>query len=178
LFKSYFKTDNYGLKFPLILHFTKQFKLPWILRWQYVIVGDFVEGHWYVKWWDKFDFNPIVQKVKLMIQAPKAQNLPLPSIISPKLLTPNDVSQPQIDAAPSNVSLAGSSSSKKQSSKEKKKKALMKAMALLDSLSGSDGDDDEDDGSEASSDIPDPQRNLFGNSGFNTQDYVPGLEDL
>jgi hypothetical protein len=54
----------------------------------------------------------------------------------------------------------------------------MKAIALLDSLSGSDGDDDEDDGSEASSNILDSQRILFGNSGFNTQDYVPGLEDL
>ena len=73
-----------------------------------------------------------------MIQALKAQNLPLPSIIPQKLLTPNDVSQPQIDAAPSNVSIVDSSSSKKQSSKEKKKKALLKVIALLDSLSGSD----------------------------------------
>ena len=101
LFKSCFKVDKYGLKFPLILHFTKQFKLPWILRWQNVIVGDFVERHWCVKWWDKFNFNPIFQKVKLMIQAHKAQNLPLPSIIPPKLLTPNDVSQPQIEATSS-----------------------------------------------------------------------------
>ena len=63
----------------------------------------------------------------------------------------------------------------KQCSKEKKKKALMKAMALLDSLSGSDGDDD--DGFETSlSAVPDPQRHLFGNFGFETQDYIPGLE--
>jgi hypothetical protein len=53
----------------------------------------------------------------------------------------------------------------------------MKAMALLDSLSASDGDDEED-GSEASSDVPDPQRNFFGNYGFDTQDYVQGIEDL
>jgi hypothetical protein len=169
LFKNCFKVDKYGSKFPHILHFTKQFKLPWILRWQYVIVGDVVERHWYVKWWDKFNFDPIIQKVKLTIQAPKAQNLPLPLVISPKLITPNDVSQPQIDAAPSNVSLTGSSSSKKQSSKEKKKKALTKVMALLDSLSASDGDDEEV-GSETSSDVLDPQRNLFGNSRFDTQD--------
>jgi hypothetical protein len=54
----------------------------------------------------------------------------------------------------------------------------MKAMTLLDSFSGSHDDDDDDNGSEASSTIPDPQRNLFDNSGVNTQDYVPGLEDL
>ena len=134
-----------------------------------------MERHWYVKWWDKFNFNPINQKVKLLIQAPKAQNLPLPSIIPPKLLTPNDVSQPQIEAAPSNVSPADSFSSKQQSSKEKKKKALIKAMALLDSLSGS---DDDDDSKTSSSVVPDPQRQLFDNSGFETQDYIPGLEDF
>ena len=176
LFKSCFKMDKHGSKCPFILHFTKQFKLPWILRWQYVIVGNFVERHWYVKWWDKFNFNPIIQKVKLMIQAPKAHNLPLLSIISPKLLTPNDVCQPQIEATPSNVSLIDSSSSKQQSSKEKKKKALMKAMALLDSLSGS--DDDDDDSETSSSAVPNPQRQLFDNSRFETQDYIPGLEDF
>jgi hypothetical protein len=92
LFKSCFKMDKYGSKFPLIFHFAKQFKFPWILRWQFVIVGDNMERHWYIKRWDKFNFDPIIQKLKLMIQASKAQNLPLPSIISPKLLTPNDVS--------------------------------------------------------------------------------------
>ena len=55
-----------------------------------------------------------------MIQAPKAHNLPLPSIISPKLLTPDDVCRPQIEAAPSNVSPTDSSSSKQQSKKKKK----------------------------------------------------------
>ena len=97
-----------------------------------------MERHWYIKWWDRFDANPIIQKVKFMIQALKAQNLPLPSMISSKLLTPNDVSQPQNNVTPSNVSPNDSSSSKEQVSKEKKKKALMKAMALLDSLSASD----------------------------------------
>ena len=148
----------------MILHFVKQFKLPWILKWQYV-VGDNVERHWFVKWWDRYNIDPVIQKVKLMIQAPKAQNLPLPSIIPQKLLTPNDVSQPYMNAAP-NVSTANSSSSKKQSSKEKKKKALLKAMALLDSLNGSDGDDDDD--SNASSTVPNPQRQLFGNLGFDS----------
>jgi hypothetical protein len=104
-----------------------------------------------------------------MIQAPKIQNLPLPSIICPKLITPDAICQSKKDVASTNASHAASSSSKKQFSKSKKKKALLKAMALLDSLSVSSGDDE--DGSEASSDaIPDPQRNLFGNSGFDSQD--------
>jgi hypothetical protein len=62
--------------------------------------------------------------------------------------------------ASTNASHAASSSSKKQFSKSKKKKALLKAMALLDSLSVSYGDDE--DGFEASSDaIPDPQKFIW-----------------
>jgi hypothetical protein len=134
LFKTCFKTDSYGSKFLHILHFVKQFRLPWILRWQYVI-----------EWWDKFSIDPIIKKVKLMIQAPKAQNLPLPSIVSPKLITPEDIGKTPNKVTPYKDSPAASSSSKKQSSKSKKKKALVQAMTLLDSLSASDGDDDNDD---------------------------------
>jgi hypothetical protein len=50
LFKDHFKTDAYGSKFPLILHFVKKYKIPWILKWQYVIVEDKLERHWYNKW--------------------------------------------------------------------------------------------------------------------------------
>ena len=58
-----------------------------------------------------------------------------------------------------------------------KKKALIKVMALLDSLNESDGDDE--DGYETSSSVvPDPQRQLFGNSEFETQDYIHGFEDF
>jgi hypothetical protein len=52
----------------------------------------------------------------------------------------------------------------------------MNAMALLDSLGASSGDDEND--SDASSNVPDPQRQLFGNFGFDTQDYIPGIEDF
>ena len=72
LFKTCFKVDAYGFKFPHILHFVKQYRLPWNLKWQYVIVDDNLGRHWYVKWWDKFSFDPIIKRVKLMIQAPSA----------------------------------------------------------------------------------------------------------
>jgi hypothetical protein len=85
LFKNCFKVDAYGSKFPPMLHFVKQYRLPWIIKWQYVIVGDNLERHWYVKWWDKFAFDPIIKRVKQMIQAPNAQNMPLPSIVPPKI---------------------------------------------------------------------------------------------
>jgi hypothetical protein len=79
------------LIFPPILHFAKMYRLPWIIKWQYVIVGNRLERHWYVKWWDKFVVDIIIGKVKLLIQAPRAQSVPLPSIVPPKLLTPGDI---------------------------------------------------------------------------------------
>ena len=50
LFKDHFKVNAYGSKFPSIPHFVKKYKIPWILKWQYVIVGDKLERHWYIKW--------------------------------------------------------------------------------------------------------------------------------
>jgi cation transport ATPase len=62
-----------------------------------------------------------------MIQAPEAQNLPLPSIIvSPKLITPDNIGKTPNKVTHSKDSPAASSSSKKQSSKSKKKKLYYK----------------------------------------------------
>jgi hypothetical protein len=131
-----------------------------------------------VKWWDKFSIDPIIKRVKQMIQAPKAQNLPLPSIVSTKLITPDDIGKTSDKVMPVKESLAASSSSKKQSSKSKKKKALLRAMALLDSFSASDGDNDDVSSESSSVGAYDPQIDYFGNSGFDSQGYVPGIEDL
>jgi hypothetical protein len=45
IFKAHFKIDTYDSKFPPMLHFVKRFKIPWILKWQYIIVGDKLERH-------------------------------------------------------------------------------------------------------------------------------------
>jgi hypothetical protein len=63
LFRTAFKVDSYGAKFPHILHFAKHYRLPWIIKWQYVIVGDRLERHWDVKWRDKFVTDLIIKKV-------------------------------------------------------------------------------------------------------------------
>ena len=93
------------------------------MKWQYVIVGNRLERHWYVKWWDKFASDPIIGRVKQLIQAPGAQNVPLPSIV-PKLITPDDIGHTPKKALP-NVDSPTSSSTL---SKKEKKKALLKAM--------------------------------------------------
>ena len=169
LFKTVFKVDTYGSNFPPILHFTKQYRLPWIVKWQYVIVGNRLERHWYVKWWDKFASDPIIGRVKQLIQAPGAQNVPLPSIV-PKLITPDDIGQTPKKALPN----ADSPTLSSTMTKKDKKKALLKAM--IESLNESDDDDDAT--SEDSSALVDPQRNYFGNSGFDSPDNVLVLEDL
>jgi hypothetical protein len=151
LFRNHAKTDAYGSKFASILHFSKKYNVPWILKWQYVIVGDKLERHWYIKWWDKFQFDDIVENVKEFCRIPKTLDLPKPTIQNlpsnstqklpanapPALLTPNDFLPPVKQESPP----ASSSSSKKKTSlSKKKKKALMKA--FLESFDiGSDDDD-------------------------------------
>ena len=53
-FTSVFKTNAYGAKFPATLHFVKNYKVSWILKWQYAKEGDVLTRQWFVKWWDKF----------------------------------------------------------------------------------------------------------------------------
>jgi hypothetical protein len=163
LFKSCYKVDAYGSNFPIIFHFAKMFKISWILKWQYVIVGNRVERHWFCKWWDKFPhMNSIIEEVRRMAQAPKAQNVPLPSTISPK----------PIGNTPTKALTATSPASSSTSlSKKERKKALLQQMIALEKEEDSDEED-----SASSAPIYDPQRDFFGNSGFG--DDVPGLEDL
>jgi hypothetical protein len=74
-FKTHFKTNDYGSKFPPILHFVRKFKIPWILKCQYVIMDDKVERHWYVKWWYKYpQVEIIVNNVKELAQASQSSN--------------------------------------------------------------------------------------------------------
>ena len=49
-----FRIDAHGAKFTPLLNFTKKYKVPWILKWQYAKEGDVLTHCWYVKWWDKF----------------------------------------------------------------------------------------------------------------------------
>jgi hypothetical protein len=162
LFRSLYRMDSYGSNFPIICHFAKMFQISWIIKWQYNIVGNHVERQWYCKWWDKFPRrDEVIEGVNRMAQAPRAQNVPLPSTISPK-----PISAPATKALPA-TSPASSSTSL---TKKERKKALYQQMMALE-----DEDSDEED-SASSAPIYNPQRNLFGNSGFG--DEVPGLEDL
>jgi hypothetical protein len=108
-------------------------------------VGNRVERHWFIKWWDKFNIAPIIEDVRRMAQALKAQNVPLPFTISPKLIgnTPNK-------ALTTNASPASFSTSM---SKKERKKALLKAMIELQNE-----EDSEEEDSTSSAPIYNPQR--------------------
>jgi hypothetical protein len=105
-----------------------------------------------------------------MIQAPRAQSLPVPSMVSPKLATPGDIGQAPNKALPEFSSPESSSSM----TKKEKKKALLKA--ALESLN--DSDDEDDAASEASSTPQKPLPAYFEDSQGYSQLNFPGLEDL
>jgi hypothetical protein len=96
------------------------------------------------------------------------------------LLTPDAFLPPVKEASPAfkvSPSASSSSSKKKSSLSKKKKKALMKS--FWDSLEvGSDEDEEESYASSEATLAVNPQRELFGNLGFDTQEYFPGIEDL
>ena len=72
-FKSVFKVDSYGIKFPHLLHFIKKYKVPWILKWQYDKEGDVLTRCWYIKWWDKFPHTQsIINNVTREFSSPSA----------------------------------------------------------------------------------------------------------
>jgi hypothetical protein len=165
LFRSFYKVDAYGSNFPMIFHFAKMFKISWIIKWQYVIVGNHVERYWFCKWWDKFPhMNFIIEEVRCMAQAPIAQNVPLSSTISSK-----PISNSPTKALPATSPTSSSTSL----SKKERKKDLLQQMIALEKEEDSDEED-----SASSALIYDPQRNFFGNYGFGSNDDVPGLEDL
>ena len=81
-FSRTFKVDSYGAKFPLLLHFIKRYKVPWILKWQYEKDGDVLTRRRFVKWWDKFPHTQsVINNVNRDLSSPNA--LPGVKINSP-----------------------------------------------------------------------------------------------
>jgi hypothetical protein len=74
LFKTHLNHKDFDSNFSPILHFAKNYKVPWFLRWYYVIKDTRMERHWLqAKLWDKSPrIDAIVNSVKGMAQASKA----------------------------------------------------------------------------------------------------------
>jgi hypothetical protein len=73
LFKAHFNHKNVDSDFSPILHFVKKYKIPWFMRWQYVMREAKIERHWYqAKLNDKSPkIDAIVKNVKEMAQTSK-----------------------------------------------------------------------------------------------------------
>ena len=71
-----FRINAHGAKFTPLLHFTKKYKVPWILKWQYAKEGDVFTRCWYVKWWDKFPHTQsIINNVTREFPSPTSPTL-------------------------------------------------------------------------------------------------------
>ena len=120
-FASVFKVDSHGAKFLASLHFVKKYKVPWILKWQYVKEGDGLTRHWYVKWWDKFSHTQnVIDNV--------TQEFPAANEISyAKAQSPVQTTVPQLTTnAPATTSTTKST---KPSAKTKKKKSAFDGLS-------------------------------------------------
>lgn len=169
IFKANYKVDSYGAKFSPWLYFVKKYKIPWILRWQYVREDDIVDRHQFVKWWDKF---PQIDVIVKTVNKEYGGKLSLPAPTSPiaaKLVTPDTFCKKK-DKVTDAAASSSSSKSKKKKGLSKKKMEMMKL--LLKSIDDNDNDEDSQTSSEGS---VNPDLSLFGHD---PDDDFPGLDDL
>jgi hypothetical protein len=101
---------------PITIHFFAQYKVSWILKWQYIFNQNCISRQFSVKWGDKFKFSPIQARLK--------------TEFSEKSLTVPTVDD-QVPAQPfpkASKSVSSSSSKGKKPSKEEIK-AFARALA-------------------------------------------------
>jgi hypothetical protein len=87
------KLTQQEAQLPITLHFFVNYKVSWIVKWQYVLsqnCQNYIARQFYVKWWDKFDFSRIQSRLNAefplklefnpttQAQAPEAQSPELP----------------------------------------------------------------------------------------------------
>jgi hypothetical protein len=56
------KLSQQEAQLPITIHFFAQYKVSWILKWQYVLSQNSqicIARQFFVKWWDKFDFSKV-----------------------------------------------------------------------------------------------------------------------
>ena len=158
--------DNRVTIFSLLM---AKYKIPWILKWNFEMdTGGIYRTRW-VKWWDKFNHQKIIDLVKVEFPQASFQALPIKVSSSssqalpvhqqfPELPKAQEPVQSLSDISPSS-SLKGISKSAKSSSSKKEKttqlldmaQLLMAEAALLQKKKGSDSDSDN---SDASSQLP------------------------
>jgi hypothetical protein len=182
------------------MHFIIKFKIPWILKWNYIRDGDIIDRHWFVKWWDKFpQTDAIAQTVykdcAKKITPPKNTLPAIPiakspaintGLVTPSQFLPLTVEKKEID---DNKSVAASSSSEKKKKKGPSKNDMRMFQQFLKSYKEENNiEDSEDSGEDNSSGssldaagLSGSNLHLFGHDPFTTQDAldaIPGLEDI
>jgi hypothetical protein len=56
------KLSHQEAQLPITIHFFDQYKISWILKWQYILSQNnhsCIARQFFVKWWDKFDFSRV-----------------------------------------------------------------------------------------------------------------------
>jgi len=94
-FSTVTKLSHQEAQLPITIHFFDQYKISWILKWQYILSQNShscIVRQFFVKWWDKFDFSrvqtrlhheyPLKKEAPQMIQPIMAQSQQPPEPIT------------------------------------------------------------------------------------------------
>ncbi|KAM1169285.1 hypothetical protein ACFX19_031626 [Malus domestica] len=151
-FQKKFDRTRFDEGIPLFALFMAKYKVPWILRWNYEIESNQVFRQRMIKWWDKFNYQKIIEVV--LKDFPMDSN-PVPAVAAPPASALPEPTKEEIDSlsdiSPSSSLKGQTKSSKSSSSSKKKKSSKLKALAKIlmkelqeENEDGSDSDDSSD----------------------------------
>ncbi|KAM1282404.1 hypothetical protein ACFX2H_022776 [Malus domestica] len=154
-FQKKFDRKRFDEGIPLFALFMAKYKIPWILRWNYEIESNQVFRQRMIKWWDKFNYQKIIEVV---LKDFPMDSDPVPAVAAPPATALLEPTKEEIDSlsdiSPSSSLKGQTKSSKSSSSSKKKKSSKLKALAkiLMKELQEENEDSsDSDNSSDASS---------------------------
>ncbi|KAM1331793.1 hypothetical protein EV1_043864 [Malus domestica] len=131
-FQKKFDRTRFDEGIPLFALFMAKYKIPWILRWNYEIESNQVFRQRMIKWWDKFNYQKIIEFVLKdfpmdsgpvpAVAAQPAKALPEPTLEEIASLS---------DISPSSSLKGKDKSSRSSSSSKTKKSSKLKALAKI-----------------------------------------------
>ncbi|GLT70013.1 hypothetical protein SLA2020_421180 [Shorea laevis] len=115
-FSTVYQAKGQQSLFPSSLHFFSFFRVPWIFKWQYNLSQNCASRQFSVKWWDKYIFAKVQERLYTEFSAE--------ALASPEVLLSQPEPAPQLPQAPKKLSPSPSSKGKSSSKGKKTSKRI------------------------------------------------------